>query len=171
MASSCIVYSNETFVCSYVAQAPAPGLETFLHIFRTPLWMYYAQEGVKNLAEGYADSYIYAVLQYLLAPMFFAYLWSPKQPEINVFIPDAGPVIVREGEPEPEDGLDGTSKQILAHLRAHPEGLTSKRLFRALQIYDQDLEEFDLNGRLYALRRSNLVWQVPGPHSAVRWVA
>jgi hypothetical protein len=171
MASSCIVYPNETFVCSYVAQVPAPGLETLIHVFRSPLWVYYLQEGVKNLSEGYGDKYIYAFLRYIVAPAFFAYLWSPKQPQVNVYIPDAGPVTIREGEPEPEDGLDSTSKQILAQLRAHPEGITAKKLFRALQVYDQDLEEFDLNGRLYELYQMNLAWQAAGTHSAVRWVA
>ena len=140
-------------------------------MFRSPLWVYYAQEGIKNLSEGYGDKYLAAFLRYILAPAFFAYLWSPKQPEINVFIPDAGPVILREGEPEPEDGLDSTSKQILSQLRANPNGLTVKKLFRALQVYDPDLEEFDVNGRLYELHRMNLAWLVAGSHSASRWVA
>ena len=171
MASSCVVYPNETFVCSYVPQVPAPGLETLIHVFRSPLWVYYAQEGIKNLSEGYGNAYLYAALRYVVAPAFFAYLWNPKQPKVNIFISDAAPVILREGEPEPEDGLDSTSKQILSQLRANPNGLTAKKLFRALKVYDEDLEEFDLNGRLYLLQRMNLVWQGAGVHTAVRWVA
>lgn len=171
MASSCILYPNETFVCSYVAQAPAPGLETLIHIFRSPQWMYYAQEGMKNLSEGYGDKYIAAFLRYILAPALFAYLWSPKQPQINVYVPDAGPVTIRDGDPEPEDGLDSTSKQLLSQLRANPQGLTFKRLFRALQVYYPDLEEFDLNGILYTLYQSNLVWHTAGSYSGGRWMA
>ena len=171
MASSCILNANETFVCSYASRAPEPGVQSLIHVSTTPLWMYYSQEAINNFAEGYADEYIYGVIRYILAPMFFAYLWSPNQPQINVFVPESGPVVIREGEPEPEDDLDETSKQILTQLRGQPSGLTAKRLFKVLQVYDPDVEEFDVNGRLYALSEANLVWRARGTHTAVRWMA
>jgi hypothetical protein len=171
MSSSCILYPNETFVCSYVAYEPAPGLQSFINIFRSPQWIYYAQEGVRNLSEGYGNPYLYALLRYAIMPMFFAYLWSPRQQEINIFVPDAGPVTVREGAPQPEDGLDSTSRQILAQLRAHPGGLTARKLYETMKVNDGELEEFDVTGRLYTMRHSNLVWQLPGRHSSPCWSA
>jgi len=171
MSSSCILYPNETFVCSYAPYEPAPGLESFINIFRSPQWIYYAQQGVKNLSEGYGNPYLFALLRYAIMPMFFAYLWSPRQQEINIFVPDAGLPTIREGTPEPEDGLDATSRQILLQLRAHPTGLTARKLYETMKVNDGELEEFDVNGQLYALRAKNLVWPTYGRHSSPCWCA
>ena len=148
--------------------APSSALLRIPYFFVTPEWAYLQQTVLQKVHECDVEEWSSIFMQYILIPFIFAYLWSPQK--INIIIPNQGRAIVRTGPVQSEHTLDSTSKDILAQIRQH-EGVTAKMLHRALQVYDQDVEEFDVNGSLYNLQRANLITQVQGRHSAPLWVA
>ena len=169
MSSSCIL-DNATFVCSYAPIPPAPGLEKFISFFTTPEWIHFYRSLAETDVE-LARQYAHFFFLYVVMPIFCSYLWSPARPQVNVYVPDKGPILTREGEPEPEDGLDSISKDILQDLRRRPGGTTAKMLYNSLKAYDSELEMFDVYGRLYNLSQANLITSFVDTHTAPKWVA
>ena len=173
MASSCIL-DNTTFVCSYTPMEPAPGLETFIHFFRTPEWIFFCRTVLDSVSDedfNTAYTYLTSTFQYLIVPIFCAYMCSPSKQDINIYIPENGPATMHYGDPEPEDMLDPLSKEVLEHLRRRPSGTTAKMLYRSLQVYHPELELFEMNGMLYMLSRANHITRVPSAQNIMRWKA
>ena len=99
-------------------------------------------------------------VRYMLAPMFFAYLFSRNSEELDVRVYINGEEAVQQ---EP------LIAEILEQLSSHPEGMTAKALLRALRENWPELTRHSLRARLTILYDEGTVYNFIGHTDSLMW--
>jgi len=109
------------------------------------------------------------LFQYVVLPMFYAYVWRSAPPQVNVYVPasSTAPVVVETSGPVSEEALDEVDKEIL-HILARSHA-TTRMILHCLRPSYPDLERNDVNSRLFRLMGENRVYNIPGSGTAPMW--
>jgi len=142
---------NDTFFCAY---------NSLSVVEATPQWFQMtflqASQALKTDQARFIIRVLLILSQYTILPMFYAYLWRPAAPQVNIHL---GRNYAVTEAPKEEVELDSLANEILENLKRCPTGTSAKHLLRSLVPFYDDLELYAIHTRLADLQTNGLVRQ------------
>jgi hypothetical protein len=151
--------SNGTFVCAY---DHAPNYE-----FMSIAVVFLKRTMIQNWP------FMLYVFRCLLLPLFFLYVFRPRDAEVIIHVRhEEAPVQAEEeDESDEETLLDALDQRIIEQLKKRPSGTTARMLTLAVRASYPEVELADMDDRLHALQSRGIVAVFKGQLRAPLWVS
>ena len=148
--------TNGTFICAY-HQTPKYQLLSIATVF------------LKRTIIRHWPFILY-VFRYLLIPLFFAFVFRPREAEVIIHVEHENFRTAQQDE-EKETILDALDQRIIEQLKKRPSGTTARMLTLASRASFPEVELADMDDRLHALQSKGVVSVFKGQLRAPLWVS